>query len=858
MAKMDERYRLSFGTRLRLFLRVLAITGVVCCAVGALLLAPIWKTVSVELALSSLEGNEGKTAQIASCLIAGGLGVIALSLFVEFLSLLRSSAGSRSLLGFNSTLQTLLAAGILVAINVYSFQHYARVDLTLDQKFTLPKTLVEELRKLQGETEIVVFLRQPKTGTALTTEKDEFEAEAEKKIVEKVLDLVDLFREIGPSFRVTVLDGAKVQRFKQQVKELTENKPQLREAIEAAPNNSIFFFANGKVQRLGFEEFYQLNKTESQAKQNLVLQPRGLETFTRRVLFVEEKRPRIGLCVVHDLLTSKSSDFDAYTHSGLRKSLESNGFEVVDVILKKWDREIEPAAYSPDEYRVEETREDLDTVRSSQRELEEEKKDLQDTIELFTKPTKEFYELFRRRFRRDLTETERLRQIESMQEDLKRYDDRREELRKEEQKLLASLEKLEADDRLSESRKVTDVKSKFQRIVDSCDLLIVPRSTWMSIPEGMFIPPRLQAMTDSTQVDAEPVNSKQVEVIKQYLKRGKPVLACLGPNFENPFDRSGRQPPQGYARLSGLLTRPLDGFERILMECGVEFGPQIVLYDEEQKSFTAARTRESFAGGTPVKLPPVQFAPDSNASTKPNPIAKALTLTSQSIAQPLDIRIRHPRPVYLVPGLETKIPYSAEFLFTSSESWNESLPFGTLRQIDARSADLEPPRFNATRNSDPKKGTREEERRGPFPIGVALQTKVPLEWYDEKYQTNFGTLRGLATIPTLTGFKDLSTVALTTLSMQEPQQVRLAVIGHGGLFSGKDLSPATQKLLTYTCNWLLSREEKLPNADSESWSYPRVELKESEKFYWHWGTFIGLPLLFAYFGILVLLMRRGR
>ena len=31
-----------------------------------------------------------------------------------------------------------------------------------------------------------------------------------------------------------------------------------------------------------------------------------------------------------------------------------------------------------------------------------------------------------------------------------------------------------------------------------------------------------------------------------------------------------------------------------------------------------------------------------------------------------------------------------------------------------------------------------------------------------------------------------------------------------------------------------------------------------DQFLWHWGTFVGLPVLFAFFGCVVLLFRRLR
>src|SRR5581483_4818730 len=93
-------------------------------------------------------------------------------------------------------------------------------------------------------------------------------------------------------------------------------------------------------------------------KGNLVLLPRGKEAFVKKVLALEERRPRVALAVIHPLLTSRE-EFDEYTAAGMRKALEANGFEVVDVILKRWTRTGPP---TPAAYTYEES--ELDRVES--------------------------------------------------------------------------------------------------------------------------------------------------------------------------------------------------------------------------------------------------------------------------------------------------------------------------------------------------------------------------------------------------------------------------------------------------------------------------------------------------------------
>src|SRR5207248_7671623 len=124
--------------------------------------------------------------------------------------------------------------------------HPARYDWTRDRQFTLPVEIVAQLGKLNGETTIVVYQRH-KTFGALTDKPDRYDYAAERKVVEKVKDLVEQFRELGPRFRVVVLD-VEEEGFDDKLAQLTKDRPALRKAIDAAPENSLFFFSGGKVQ----------------------------------------------------------------------------------------------------------------------------------------------------------------------------------------------------------------------------------------------------------------------------------------------------------------------------------------------------------------------------------------------------------------------------------------------------------------------------------------------------------------------------------------------------------------------------------------------------------------------------------
>src|SRR5262249_42316445 len=205
------------------------------------------------------------------------------------------------------------------------------------------------------------------------------------------------------------------------------------------------------------------------------------------------------------------------------------------------------------------------------------------------------------------------------------------------------------------------------------------------------------------------------------------------------------------------------------------------------------------------------------AEKAPNPIRESMQLLARSLGyDKLDLRLRHPRPIYYEPPAGQAPPTDAVVMMTDRDAWNEDNPFPTRERA---------PRFQPPSPDDPSVGSVDEKRRGRFPIGVAVEAKLPEEWRKEKSAA--------------------------------PETVRVAAIGQGGLFVGKELSPATERLFLNTANWLLGRAAHLPREVS-TWAYPRVELSERDRDLWHWGTQLGLPLLFAYLGVVVLLLRRLR
>src|SRR5262249_31202442 len=151
---------------------------------------------------------------------------------------------------------------------------------------------------------------------ALSDKPDRYDYAAERKVVQKVKDLVGLLREVGPQLRVEVLD-VEEEGFEKKLDRLTAGDPELRRAIDDAPENSIFIRSGKDFQRLSFNEFYQLDKVASRkangGRGNLVLlgqgdDGRGIRPFVRKVLNVQQRRPRVGVLVIHELLTTRGTE----------------------------------------------------------------------------------------------------------------------------------------------------------------------------------------------------------------------------------------------------------------------------------------------------------------------------------------------------------------------------------------------------------------------------------------------------------------------------------------------------------------------------------------------------------------------
>jgi hypothetical protein len=575
------------------------------------------------------------------------------------------------------------------------------------------------------------------------------------------------------------------------------------------------------------------------------------------VLNLEEHKPRVCVLVMHEYLTTEGPE-DAFTLSGLRKSLERHGFDVRDVVLRRFaDTGPVPAADTPEESKLNRLTAKLDDLEDEIRKLRTEIQGAQpkvkaleaevekyeaDIAELELKPgenEEDKLEQLSRRYARQLGGrrlTSKDRQVilglsqtnlRALRNELKRLQDLPEELRdlqREQEETTKERNRLPVN-QLEEAQRM-EVKAKLDRALADCDLLLIPRLTQRQ-NSSVAAPYRFHRLYDM-----------QLASVREWLAQGKPVFLCLGPSVEPNEPR-------------------VDSLDELLSNLGLRLPRQTVLYSADSKAFSR-RTNELQAGDT-ARVPPLDFEAPTNVigagrlrwkegPRQDNGLREGLRVLAHSVGEGFDLRVRFARPVYLgpnpaaldyacltatatsLPGALTALaqkyyfpapesclaaPAADPVFLVTAEGWNEEQPFSpsTTRL-----------RYEAPKPGDPNIGTFAEKRRGQFPVGIAADVPLPADW---------------ASYP--------------------PKTVRLAVIGQGDVFVGSQLAPAKEQLFVQTSNWLLHRDDSLPHAD-RPWSYPRVDLAPGsrQEQLWQWGTRLGLPVLFAYLGLVVLLVRRLR
>jgi len=861
--KTDTRHRTTFGTRFRFLVRVLALFGLLAAAAGAVVALPSFPPVAelnAEYFQAAARGEHGNYQQVATLLLAGGAVALALWLLVEVVSALTLLTGRKTASGTNAAVQVALAAALLVVVNALSFSHYKRWDETRDSEFTIAPELREKLATLDPNTPTtIIALRVHKTASIAPDRSDNYDAAAERKVVEKVRDLTDVLREFGPKFDVHVLD-TEDEDYAEKLDALTkaDDRKALRAAIETAPENSIYFAANGRFQRMAFNDFLLYDKTASKADgrdkaaRNLVLIPQGKGRFIDKLLAVEARKPVIGVAVVHPALSTKSES-ERISLAAMRGVLERNGFEVKDVILKNWGRQLTPAArtFGENDFAATEAKYNLYSLAVTEREADIRRaevaireapgwlkkvndalaaKDI-DTARKHFAAAAELLQEFA--IGRITSPTVAQRVLDVLDESLPALRAEVVTFREKLDEVRPKYEELVKNDKLLESRRAGDVKERLRRFVDSCDLLVVPRLTVLNLSKGEAIPAWLQNWS-----------ADQADVVKAFIAAGKPVLFALGPTAGD-SQRAGREPPD--ARFDDLLAR-----------FGITLGGQAIFTDVEGEA--AAEGEDSFGKG--VEPPAIRVGTAAADGKGANPLAAAFQKSGRLVDNKLPIRRSGFRPIYLSERARRTLPFTGVLASTTANTWNESRP---LPEAD----DGYYPRFTPTKLGDPAKGTRDEERRGPFDVAVAVEAPVPTDWLAPKLDAaraaavaggladlggGFPVGLALAALPS-----DAFLPALPPAQHPKPSAVRLVVLGNGGLFTGeKTMSSGEEALLLHSLNWQLHRDDKLPTATGEEWKYPRVKLDPVQKAAWTGGAVALLPLTCAVFGVIVLMIRRFR
>ncbi len=342
-------------------------------------------------------------------------------------------------------------------------------------------------------------------------------------------------------------------------------------------------------------------------------------------------------------------------------------------------------------------------------------------------------------------------------------------------------------------RNNNDLPAKLDRELADCDLLLIPRHTIMD--RGRTLTGRNSEFFG--------LSADQAASIKEFMRQGKPVFACLGPRNEpSPDDSDNAEPP------------PPDELERMLADLGLHFGKKTVLFDgqikvqadteddvlvlsseskapplhpgRDEELDAASRTAAALGAAGQVPWPALGAAAEKEGQTQPATLS--LQLRERATGRPFDLALNYPRAVYLDDAVRRASPFDPTLLTTAPESWNDSQPFPSRRRPILV--------YSPPRRKDADNGTPEAKRRGPFTVGVAFETEAPRAWQPS--------------------------------AAERPAKVRVAAIGHGGAFIGDTLTPSQEALLLDTCNWLLRRDDRLAEP-GQDWRYPRAGMSDREQ-----------------------------
>src|SRR5262249_14155179 len=262
--------------------------------------------------------------------------------------------------------------------------------------------------------------------------------------------------------------------------------------------------------------FYQLDKTASRTadndRGNLVLRYQGVQPFADTLLNLTPRKPRVGILVVHEALTTEGSE-EVFALAGLRQTLTTNGFEIRDVVLRQGGRRGRESAAADtfEETKYERLLEERDGIEQGIKALQARVRSIGEMKSDFQKMTLD--ELSRKYARqlggRKLTaDRQRQNLAEQLADELDLQEKALREAELQLQETKAELGKIDVD-RATEQRRMTDIRAKLDRILSECDLLLIPRLTRR--PNGQMLSNEVHKL-DKVHLDA----------LKNYLKRGKP------------------------------------------------------------------------------------------------------------------------------------------------------------------------------------------------------------------------------------------------------------------------------------------------------------------------------------------------
>ena len=220
-------------------------------------------------------------------------------------------------------LQGALAAVLLVGVNVWSFHHYERVDCTRDRQFTLPAEVRKDLRQLDpdSKTTIIVYSGTRRSARSPTSRRTITIPPPRRKVVEKVKRSgrpAPRARRAATQRRSARHPGARTSSRIGSNRSDTQNAPELTQGHRRRRRKTACSSTPGE-QRQAAHPALELQRLLSAGQDGVARgsrRPRqsrvalsGHGPFAQRLTHLEEKRPRIGIAVIHKVLTS-TSDHD--------------------------------------------------------------------------------------------------------------------------------------------------------------------------------------------------------------------------------------------------------------------------------------------------------------------------------------------------------------------------------------------------------------------------------------------------------------------------------------------------------------------------------------------------------------------